>query len=104
MVGDNPTEAALRRVRVLEETTDGFRIAEEDLRIRGPGDFLGTRQSGIPPFRVADIVRDADLLRLARKEAAAFLASPAATAPDGGRILDHVRAIWGERFGLTTAG
>ena len=104
VLGDNPTEAALRRVRVLEETTDGFRIAEEDLRIRGPGDFLGTRQSGIPPFRVADIVRDADLLRLARKEAVAFLASPAATAPDGGRILDHVRAIWGERFGLTTAG
>ena len=58
VVGGKPTESALRRLQVLEATTDGFRIAEEDLAIRGPGDFLGTRQSGIPPFRVADIVRE----------------------------------------------
>ena len=104
VVGENPTEGALRRLRILEETTDGFRIAEEDLRIRGPGDFLGTRQSGIPPFRVADIVRDADFLHLARKEAAAFLASPAAGTPEGVGIIAQARAAWGERFGLTTAG
>jgi ATP-dependent DNA helicase RecG len=101
VVGAKPTEAALRRLQVLEATTDGFRIAEEDLAIRGPGDFLGTRQSGIPPFRVADIVRDAEFLSLARKEASDFLASSAIATDEGQRILDHVRETWGERFGLT---
>ena len=101
VVGGKPTETALRRLKVLEETTDGFRIAEEDLAIRGPGDFLGTRQSGIPPFRVADIQRDTEFLRLARKEAADFLASPAAETAEGRRILAHARETWGERFGLT---
>ena len=104
VVGGEPTEGALRRLQVLEATTDGFRIAEEDLAIRGPGDFLGTRQSGIPPFRVADIVRDAGFLRLARKEAADYLASPAAATDEGRRILAHVRETWGERFGLTAGG
>jgi len=104
VVAGKPTDLALRRLQVLEATTDGFRIAEEDLAIRGPGDFLGTRQSGIPPFRVADIVRDAEFLRLARKEASDFLASPAAETDEGERILAHVRETWGERFGLTAGG
>ncbi len=104
VVGGKPTELALRRLKVLEETTDGFRIAEEDLAIRGPGDFLGTRQSGIPPFRVADIIRDAEFLRLARKEASDFLASPGLETAEGRRILEHVRETWGERFGLTAGG
>ena len=104
VVGGKPTDSARRRLEVLEATTDGFRIAEEDLAIRGPGDFLGTRQSGIPPFRVADIVRDAEFLRLARKEASDFLASPAAETDEGTRILAHVQETWGERFGLTAGG
>jgi ATP-dependent DNA helicase RecG len=62
-------EDARRRLDVMCSTTDGFRVAEEDLRIRGPGEFLGTRQSGLPDMRVADIVRDAELLEVARKEA-----------------------------------
>ena len=104
VVGGKPTDSARRRLEVLEATTDGFRIAEEDLAIRGPGDFLGTRQSGIPPFRVADIIRDAEFLRLARKEASDFLASPAAETDEGTRILAHVQKTWGERFGLTAGG
>ncbi len=104
VVAGKPTELALRRLQVLEETTDGFRIAEEDLAIRGPGDFLGTRQSGVPPFRVADIIRDAEFLRFARKEASDFLASPGVETTEGQRILDHVRETWGERFGLTAGG
>jgi ATP-dependent DNA helicase RecG len=51
----------------MEKTVDGFRIAEEDLRIRGPGDFAGVRQSGIPDLVFADLVRDASILRLARE-------------------------------------
>jgi ATP-dependent DNA helicase RecG len=53
----------------MEQTNDGFRIAEEDLLIRGPGEFMGTRQSGLPDFRVASILRDAAILNEARREA-----------------------------------
>ncbi len=97
-------EAALRRLKVMQETTDGFRIAEEDLAIRGPGDVMGFRQSGLPPFRVADLVRDADLLREAHEEARRFLASGDVKRPEGKRILEYVRSTWGGRFGLTAAG
>ncbi len=58
-----------RRLAVMEETSDGFRIAEADLEIRGPGEFFGTRQSGMPDLRAANILRDADLLEIARVEA-----------------------------------
>jgi len=63
-------EIARRRLRILCETTDGFRIAEEDLKIRGPGELLGTRQHGWPEFRLANPVEDTDLLMQARDDAA----------------------------------
>ncbi len=67
------TADALRRLRAMVGTTDGFRIAEEDLAIRGPGEFFGTRQSGLPDLKVADLVRDARLLEGARREAFALI-------------------------------
>ncbi len=69
MVSNKPSHISRSRLRVMEQTCDGFRIAEEDLKIRGPGDFLGVRQSGLPPFKVADLVLDASTLQEARKEA-----------------------------------
>jgi ATP-dependent DNA helicase RecG len=63
------TGDARRRLGIIEKTTDGFRISEEDLAIRGPGEFLGERQSGFYQFRVAKIMRDAEILSEARKEA-----------------------------------
>ena len=63
------SEEGAKRLRVMEATSDGFRIAEADLEIRGPGDFLGTRQAGLPDFRVADILRDGRILEEARHEA-----------------------------------
>ncbi|MCL4474641.1 MAG: ATP-dependent DNA helicase RecG [Nitrospirae bacterium] len=66
-------EEAKRRLEIMVKTTDGFTIAEEDLDIRGPGEFFGTRQSGMPDLKVASIVRDARLLELARKEAFAMV-------------------------------
>ena len=58
----------------MEKTTDGFALAEEDLAIRGPGDFLGTRQSGLPDFRIASIIRDARILNDAKEDAFALAA------------------------------
>jgi ATP-dependent DNA helicase RecG len=66
-------EAARARIGILRETDDGFRIAEEDLRLRGAGEILGVRQSGLPQFRVADLAAHQDLLSVARDDAQAFL-------------------------------
>jgi ATP-dependent DNA helicase RecG len=67
------SETAERRLQILRETEDGFRIAEEDLAIRGAGDLIGTAQSGLPRFRVADLERQAALMALAQSDARAFL-------------------------------
>ncbi len=69
MAGDNPTEASSKRLMAMAATEDGFKIAEQDLELRGPGEFFGTRQHGIPGFRVGNLVRDIDTLVLARNEA-----------------------------------
>jgi ATP-dependent DNA helicase RecG len=59
----------LRRLQIMSETQDGFKIAEEDLKIRGPGEFMGTRQHGLPGLKIADVLRDAEWLRKSRKAA-----------------------------------
>jgi ATP-dependent DNA helicase RecG len=91
-----PSDAARARLRALAETTDGFEIAERDLELRGPGDFFGTRQSGVPLFRVGDLLRDHRLMEEARRTAAAWLAGPDATEAR----LAAVRRAWARRFGL----
>ena len=65
-MADIKTVEARRRLKVLEGTADGFRIAEEDLKLRGPGEFLGHEQSGLPPFRFGDLSRDRELVERAR--------------------------------------
>ena len=92
-----------RRLEVLCETQDGFRIAEEDLKIRGPGDFLGTRQSGLPELRVANLIRDFKILEIARQEAFAWLEKdPQLTAhPPMKEIL---KRRWGEKLALADIG
>lgn len=67
--------AAVVRLRTMEQTTDGFKVAEVDLRLRGPGDVMGTRQSGIPEFRFADLVGDAEIIAQARSDAHALLSA-----------------------------
>jgi ATP-dependent DNA helicase RecG len=62
-------EDARRRMNVMVRTTDGFKIAEEDLDIRGPGEFFGTRQAGMPDLKVADLLRDVSILEVAKREA-----------------------------------
>lgn len=69
LLTDSPRGEDNERLAVLVETTDGFRIADEDLRLRGPGEMLGTRQHGLPELHVADLLRDTDLLRMAQQDA-----------------------------------
>ena len=67
LVADIKTEEARQRLKVLAETTDGFRIAEEDMKLRGPGELLGQQQSGLPPFRFGDLSHDGALIERARR-------------------------------------
>ena len=84
LYGEALTVTARARLRVLRDTDDGFRIAEEDLRLRGAGELLGTRQSGLPAFRVADLEVHGDLLDIARDDARLILArDPDLNAPRG---------------------
>jgi ATP-dependent DNA helicase RecG len=73
LVGDPKSLEGWKRLRIMEETTDGFRIAEEDFKIRGPGNIFGTEQSGLPPLRFASLETDYELLTRARNDAARFI-------------------------------
>ena len=88
------------RLSALTETTDGFEIAERDLQIRGPGDFFGTRQSGLPTLRVGDLLRDHQLMELARREAVAALDDAVLAAT----LIPLVRSSWEQRFRLVGVG
>ena len=72
LMADDDSDAASARLKILEEETDGFRVAEADLRLRGPGELAGTRQSGLPDLRLADL-HDVDLVTASRDEANAIL-------------------------------
>ena len=93
------SEAGRARLDALVETTDGFVIAERDLELRGPGDFFGTRQSGLPTLRIGDLQRDYQLMEDARREAAAWLDDARA-----GSLVEYLSATWADRFGLAGVG
>ena len=95
------SDVARARLEALVETEDGFKIAERDLELRGPGDFFGTRQWGLPSFRVAQLLRDRDLMEQARAEAFR-LAEAASLPPPLARFLES--GGWEERFGLARVG
>ena len=80
LLSESPGTEALKRLKLLERISDGFSLAEEDLKLRGPGDYLGTRQSGIPPFRVAQIT-DQDILSMAHREARRLLSEDPRSVP-----------------------
>jgi ATP-dependent DNA helicase RecG len=94
------SEQGRERLKALTETTDGFVIAERDLALRGPGDFFGTRQSGMPTLRVGDLLRDHQLMEEARREAVIALDNDRDAAP----LVQFVRANWERRFGLVGVG
>jgi len=106
MTGGKVTEEGQRRLDAMVRTNDGFKIAELDLELRGPGEFFGTRQAGLPSFRVANIIRDAQLLEAAKREAAAVIAGPndEISAAEISRALVHMRARWQHTYGLVEVG
>jgi ATP-dependent DNA helicase RecG len=106
MTGGKVTEDGQRRLDAMVKTNDGFQIAELDLELRGPGEFFGTRQAGMPSFRVANIIRDRDLLEAAKREAAAVMAGPNSeiSAEEISRALVQMRARWQHTYGLVEVG
>jgi ATP-dependent DNA helicase RecG len=103
LVTDRMGDVARERIRTLVESSDGFHIAEMDLKLRGPGEFLGTKQSGLPVFRIGNLLRDADILETARNEAAAFVESPP-SAEELRSAEKFVREQWQNRYGLALVG
>jgi ATP-dependent DNA helicase RecG len=99
------SDEARLRLETMREVRDGFVIAERDLAMRGPGEFLGTRQSGLPDLKVANLVRDAGLVELARREAfSLFDRDPTLSAPDHAPLKVALKRTWGTRFALATVG
>ncbi|HZR27303.1 MAG TPA: ATP-dependent DNA helicase RecG [Terriglobales bacterium] len=106
MTGGKVSEEAEQRLDAMVRTTNGFEIAELDLQLRGPGEFFGTRQAGMPSFRVANLLRDRDILEEAKREAALVASAPNAevTAEEFSRTLNYLQTHWQRRYGLIEAG
>jgi ATP-dependent DNA helicase RecG len=101
LTSDQKTFVAEERLGIMEKTSDGFVIAEKDMELRGPGELLGTRQSGLPEFRVGNLVRDIRILEEARKEAELYLGKRAKST-DTARMIEQVKGD--ARFGLAAVG
>lgn len=101
LASDTKTSVATERLGIMAETNDGFKIAEKDLELRGPGELLGTKQSGLPEFRIANLVRDQKLLDAAQKEAEFYL-SKGERSPETATMVQRVRS--NARFGLAAVG
>ncbi len=97
------TEVADERLRTMTETTDGFRIAEIDLKLRGPGEFFGTRQAGIPAFRIANLLRDREIQEWAKREASEFVEHPPSP-EELESFAQLLRKSWPQRYRLARVG
>jgi ATP-dependent DNA helicase RecG len=106
MTGGKVSEDGERRLDAMVRTSDGFQIAELDLELRGPGEFFGTRQAGMPSFQVANLIRDRQLLEIAKREAAAVLEgpNPEISQDEIKKALRHMRNRWQKSYGLVEVG
>ena len=110
VTGKRVSEVGEERLNAMVRTQDGFELAELDLAIRGPGEFFGTRQAGLPDFRVANLLRDRQLLEIAKQEAARFVnasdksAGSEATVAERTRVWARLKDAWQRRYGLVEAG
>ena len=101
VMGGGTNAAAADRLKALAATSDGFQIAEMDLKLRGPGEFFGTKQWGIPTFRIANILRDQEILEWAKREATRFIERPASK-EEFEAYLRFLRQDWPRRYGLAS--
>jgi ATP-dependent DNA helicase RecG len=106
MTGGKISPEGDRRLKEMVRTQDGFEIAELDLELRGPGEFFGTKQAGVPELRVANLVRDRELLELAKLEANRIveMKDPEITAQERERVMQHVKLHWQRMYGLVEVG
>ena len=106
ITGPRVSEQAEERLNAMVQTQDGFELAELDLSMRGPGEFFGTRQAGLPDFRVANLLRDREILELAKREAEKFANAHPREGPDleRDRSFAHLKKAWQRRYGLVEAG
>jgi ATP-dependent DNA helicase RecG len=109
ITGERVTPVAEERLNAMVRSQDGFELAELDLSQRGPGEFFGTRQAGLPDFRVANLLRDRQLLELAKMEAARFANATGAggseaTEAERARVWARLKEAWQRRYGLVEAG
>jgi len=105
LFGEPKTDEARRRLEIMTQTTDGFRIAEEDLRNRGPGEFFGIRQHGMPELKIGNIIEDYELLRMARKDAFSLVkADPYLRKPENFLLSQMVRDRFGQSLDLVNVG
>ncbi|MCB9868046.1 MAG: DNA helicase RecG, partial [Phycisphaerales bacterium] len=105
LMSDSRGENAGQRLGALCRTTDGFRIAEEDLRLRGPGELLGTRQHGAPEFKLASLAEDLELLMAARDEAAKIVsADPSLSVPEHAALKAELRRRYREKIAFIDVG
>jgi ATP-dependent DNA helicase RecG len=105
LIANPTTDDAVRRMKAMTGTNDGFEIAEEDLAIRGPGEFFGTRQAGMPDLKVASLIKDAKLLEVAREEAFRIAAEdPALLKPEHQMLKRILREKWRENLEMVSIG
>jgi len=112
ITGERVSPLGEERLNAMVRTQDGFELAELDLTQRGPGEFFGTRQAGLPDFRVANLVRDRKWLEMAKLEAARFANAPGsqsragneATEAERARVWARLKEAWQRRYGLVEAG
>jgi ATP-dependent DNA helicase RecG len=106
MTGGKVSEQATERLAAMVRTQNGFELAELDLALRGPGEFFGTRQAGLPDFRIANLARDRVLLELAKEAASTFATQPAedGAGEERAAVFARLREAWQRRYGLVEAG
>ena len=95
LVSDNKGEEVKARLSIMSKTNNGFEISEEDLRLRGPGDFFGARQHGLPEMHVADLGADTQVLKTAQEEAKALLAAdPQLVLPEHAALRERIETLF----------
>jgi ATP-dependent DNA helicase RecG len=105
LLSDAQTESAEERLKAMTKTGDGFEIAEMDLRLRGPGEFFGLRQHGLPPLKIADITKEIELLGVAKEDALQLLdADPNLAAPMHRVLKEELVRRFGQSLSLAQVG